>query len=85
MVEVVGEKVCVIVYDICYCLCEFVEFCVGIMIVNGFKVYFFDGYCSILELLFFVCYKNCCCGIMVMVSYNLLSDNVVKIYGFSGG
>lgn len=84
-IEVEGEKACAIAYDTRHRSRHFAELCAGIMVANGFKVYFLDGYRSTPELSFLVREKNCCCGIMVTASHNPPSDNAVKIYGAHGG
>ena len=80
-----ADKACAIAYDTRHQSRHFAELCAGIMVANGFKVYFLDDYRSTPELSFLVRYKNCCCGIMVTASHNPPSDNAVKIYGAHGG
>lgn len=63
---------------------EFAELCAGIMVANGFEVYFLDDYRSTPELSFLIRYKKCDCGIMVTASHNPPSDNAVKVYWSSG-
>lgn len=63
---------------------EFAELCAGIMVANGFKVYFIDDYRSTPELSFLIRHKKCDCGIMVTASHNPPSDNAVKVYWSSG-
>ncbi len=64
---------------------EFAELCAGIMVANGFQVYFIDDYRSTPELSFLIREKNCDCGIMVTASHNPPSDNAVKVYWSTGG
>lgn len=73
-----------IAYDTRHRSREFAELCAGIMVSNGFKVYFIDDYRSTPELSFLIRYKNCDCGIMVTASHNPPSDNAVKVYWSSG-
>lgn len=84
-IEVEGDRACAIAYDTRHQSRHFAELCAGIMIANGYKVYFLDDYRSTPELSFTVREKNCCCGIMVTASHNPPSDNAVKIYGANGG
>jgi phosphoglucomutase/phosphomannomutase len=63
---------------------EFAELCAGIMVANGFTVWFLDDYRSTPELSFLIRYKQCDCGIMVTASHNPPSDNAVKVYWSSG-
>jgi phosphomannomutase len=63
---------------------EFAELCAGIMVANGFTVWFIDAIRSTPELSLLVRYKNCDCGIMVTASHNPPSDNAVKVYWSSG-
>ena len=63
---------------------EFAELCAGIMVANGFTVYFIDDYRSTPELSYLIRYKQCDCGIMVTASHNPPSDNAVKVYWSSG-
>ena len=64
---------------------EFAELCAGIMVANGFTVYFIDDYRSTPELSFLIRHKKCSCGIMVTASHNPPSDNAVKVYWSNGG
>ncbi len=64
---------------------HFAELCSEVMVANGFKVYFLDGYRSTPELSFAVRHKQCSCGIMVTASHNPPSDNAVKAYWSTGG
>jgi phosphomannomutase len=73
-----------IAYDTRHRSREFAELCAGIMVANGFEVYFLDAYRSTPELSFLTRYKNCDCGIMVTASHNPPSDNAVKVYWSSG-
>ena len=73
-----------IAYDTRHRSREFAELCAGIMVHNGFKVYFIDDYRSTPELSYLIRYKNCDCGIMVTASHNPPSDNAVKVYWSSG-
>jgi len=57
---------------------EFAELCAGIMVANGFEVYFLDAYRSTPELSFLIRYKQCDCDILVTASHNTPCDNVVK-------
>ncbi|MGI9519440.1 MAG: phospho-sugar mutase [Pirellulaceae bacterium] len=63
---------------------EFAELCAGIMVANGFKVFFIDDYRSTPQLSFLIRHKKCDCGIMVTASHNPPSDNAVKVYWSSG-
>jgi len=63
---------------------EFAELCAGIMVANGFTVWFIDEIRSTPELSLLVRYKKCDCGIMVTASHNPPSDNAVKVYWSSG-
>lgn len=63
---------------------EFAELCAGVMVANGFKVFFIDDYRSTPELSYLIRYKKCDCGIMVTASHNPPSDNAVKVYWSSG-
>lgn len=63
---------------------EFAELCAGILVANGFTVYFIDDFRSTPELSFLIRYKKCDCGIMVTASHNPPSDNAVKVYWSSG-
>lgn len=73
-----------IAYDTRHRSREFAELCAGILVANGFTVYFIDEYRSTPELSFLIRYKNCDCGIMVTASHNPPSDNAVKVYWSSG-
>jgi phosphoglucomutase/phosphomannomutase len=73
-----------IAYDTRHRSREFAELCAGIMVANGFAVYFIDDYRSTPELSFLIRYKHCDCGIMVTASHNPPSDNAVKVYWSSG-
>lgn len=83
--EATGELACAIAYDTRHRSREFAELCAEIMVANGFKVYFLDGYRSTPACSFLVRYKNCSCGIMVTASHNPPSDNAVKAYWSTGG
>ncbi|MEL7496462.1 MAG: phospho-sugar mutase [Planctomycetota bacterium] len=73
-----------IAYDTRHRSREFAELCAGVMVANGFEVYFIDDYRSTPELSFLIRYKQCDCGIMVTASHNPPSDNAVKVYWSSG-
>jgi phosphomannomutase len=73
-----------IAYDTRHRSREFSELCAGILVHNGFKVYFIDDYRSTPELSFLIRLKKCDCGIMVTASHNPPSDNAVKIYWSNG-
>ena len=73
-----------IAYDTRHRSREFAELCAGILVANGFTVYFIDQYRSTPELSFLIRHKNCDCGIMVTASHNPPSDNAVKVYWSSG-
>lgn len=73
-----------IAYDTRHRSREFAELCSGIMVANGFEVYFIDDYRSTPELSYLIRYKNCDCGIMVTASHNPPSDNAVKAYWSTG-
>lgn len=73
-----------IAYDTRHRSREFAELCAGIMVANGFEVYFIDDYRSTPELSFLIRYKSCDCGIMVTASHNPPEDNAVKVYWSSG-
>ena len=73
-----------IAYDTRHRSREFAELCAGILVANGFTVYFIDQYRSTPELSFLIRNKNCDCGIMVTASHNPPSDNAVKVYWSSG-
>ncbi|MEM7474022.1 MAG: phospho-sugar mutase [Planctomycetota bacterium] len=79
------ELSCAIAYDTRHRSREFAELCAGIMVANGFKVYFLDEYRATPQLSFAVRYKECDCGIMVTASHNPPSDNAVKVYWSTGG
>lgn len=76
---------CALAYDTRHNSRHFAELCAGIMVANGFRVYFLDDYRSTPELSFLVRYKQCSCGIMVTASHNPPSDNAVKVYWSTGG
>lgn len=76
---------CAIAYDTRHRSREFAELCAGIMVANGFKVYFLDEYRATPQLSYAVRYKGCDCGIMVTASHNPPSDNAVKVYWSTGG
>ena len=73
-----------IAYDTRHRSREFAELCSGIMVANGFDVYFIDDYRSTPELSYLIRYKNCDCGIMVTASHNPPSDNAIKAYWSTG-
>ena len=73
-----------IAYDTRHRSREFAELCAGILVANGFTVYFIDEYRSTPELSFLIRHQNCDCGIMVTASHNPPSDNAVKVYWSSG-
>jgi phosphoglucomutase/phosphomannomutase len=79
------ELSCAIAYDTRHNSRRFAELCAGIMVANGFRVYFLDDYRSTPELSFLVRHKQCDCGIMVTASHNPPSDNAVKVYWSTGG
>jgi phosphoglucomutase/phosphomannomutase len=79
-----GPWTCGIAYDTRHRSREFAELCAGILVANGFTVFFIDDYRSTPELSFLVRYKKCDCGIMVTASHNPPSDNAVKVYWSSG-
>ena len=79
-----GPWSCAIAYDTRHRSREFAELCAGIMVANGFDVFFIDDYRSTPELSFLIRYKQCDCGIMVTASHNPPSDNAVKVYWSSG-
>ena len=68
-----------IAYDTRHRSREFSELCAGIMVQNGFTVYFIDDYRSTPELSFLIRYKNCDCGIMVTASHNPPSLSLIHI------
>ncbi|QDV11699.1 Phosphoglucomutase [Rosistilla oblonga] len=76
---------CAIAYDTRHKSRHFAELCAGIMVANGFKVYFLDDYRATPQLSFAVREKHCSCGIMVTASHNPPSDNAVKVYWSTGG
>lgn len=76
---------CAIAYDTRHRSRDFAELCAGIMVANGFKVWFLNDYRSTPEMSFMVRYKHCDCGIMVTASHNPPSDNAVKVYWSTGG
>lgn len=82
-----GKKnlACAIAYDTRHQSRHFAELCSGVMVANGFKVYFLDGFRSTPELSFCVREKQCDCGLMVTASHNPPSDNAVKAYWSTGG
>ncbi len=79
-----GNLSCAIAYDTRHRSRHFAELCAGIMVANGFKVYFLDDYRSTPQLSFTVRHKQCSCGIMVTASHNPPSDNAVKVYWSTG-
>lgn len=79
-----GPWSCAIAYDTRHRSREFAELCAGIMVAEGFEVYFIDDYRSTPELSFLIRYKGCDGGIMVTASHNPPSDNAVKVYWSSG-
>ncbi|HMO14083.1 MAG TPA: phospho-sugar mutase [Pirellulaceae bacterium] len=79
-----GPWSCGIAYDTRHRSREFAELCAGIMVANGFKVFFIDEYRSTPQLSFLVRFKRCDCGIMVTASHNPPSDNAVKVYWSNG-
>ncbi|MEZ6089329.1 MAG: hypothetical protein R3C05_15115 [Pirellulaceae bacterium] len=83
--ESATELSCAIAYDTRHRSRRFAELCAGIMVANGFKVYFLDDFRATPQLSFAVRYKNCNCGIMVTASHNPPSDNAVKVYWSTGG
>jgi phosphoglucomutase/phosphomannomutase len=76
---------CAITYDTRHQSRHFAELCAEVMVANGFRVYFLDGYRSTPELSFAVRHCDCDCGIMVTASHNPPSDNAVKAYWSTGG
>lgn len=76
---------CAIAYDTRHRSREFAELCAGIMVANGFEVYFLDEYRATPQLSYAVREKQCDCGIMVTASHNPPSDNAVKVYWSTGG
>jgi phosphoglucomutase/phosphomannomutase len=79
------EPPCAIAYDTRHNSRRFAELCGSVMVANGFRVFFLDGFRSTPELSFLVRYKQCACGIMVTASHNPPSDNAVKVYWSTGG
>lgn len=73
-----------IAYDTRHRSREFSELCAGIMVANGFEVFFIDDYRSTPELSYLIRFKECDCGIMVTASHNPPSDNAVKVYWSNG-
>jgi phosphomannomutase len=80
-----GPLSCAIAFDTRINSVHFSKLCAGIMVANGFQVYYLDEIRSTPELSFLVRYKNCSCGIMVTASHNPPSDNAVKVYWSTGG
>ena len=80
-----GPWSCGIAYDTRHRSREFAELCAGILVANGFHVFFIDDYRSTPELSFLIRYKKCDGGIMVTASHNPPSDNAVKVYWSNGG
>lgn len=76
---------CAIAYDTRHRSREFAELCAEIMVANGYKVFFLNGYRSTPELSFAVRYHKCDCGIMITASHNPPTDNAVKVYWSTGG
>ena len=76
---------CAIAYDTRHGSREFAELCAGIMVANGFQVFFLDDYRATPQLSYLVRQKQCHCGIMVTASHNPPSDNAVKVYWSTGG
>ena len=76
---------CAIAYDTRHRSREFAELCSAIMVANGYKVWFLDGYRSTPALSFTVRHKQCDCGIMITASHNPPTDNAVKVYWSTGG
>ena len=83
-VKPVGPWSCAIAYDTRHRSRHFAELCAGILVANGFEIYFIDDYRSTPELSFLIRYKQCDCGIMVTASHNPPSDNAVKVYWSNG-
>src|SRR5688572_28780674 len=79
------ELSCAIAYDTRHRSEHFARLCSEIMLANGFRVYFLQGYRSTPELSFCVRFKQATCGIMVTASHNPPSDNAVKAYWSTGG
>ncbi len=80
-----ANPACAIAYDTRHRSRHFAELCAGIMVANGFTVYFLDEYRSTPQLSFAVRHFGCTCGIMVTASHNPPSDNAVKVYWSTGG
>jgi phosphoglucomutase/phosphomannomutase len=80
-----AELSCAIAYDTRHRSEHFARLCAEIMVANGFRVYFLQGFRSTPELSFCVRYKKASCGIMVTASHNPPSDNAVKAYWSTGG
>jgi phosphomannomutase len=76
---------CAIAYDTRHRSRHFAELCAEVLVANGFKVWFLDGYRSTPELSVAVRHKRCSCGLMVTASHNPPSDNAVKAYWSTGG
>ncbi|MEK6235909.1 MAG: phospho-sugar mutase, partial [Planctomycetales bacterium] len=76
---------CAIAYDTRHRSRDFAELCAGVMVANGFKVHFLDGYRSTPALSFAIRHLNCSCGIMITASHNPPSDNALKVYWSTGG
>lgn len=75
---------CAIAYDTRHRSRHFAELCAGIMVANGFQVYFLDEYRATPQLSLAVRFKQASVGIMVTASHNPPSDNAVKVYWSSG-
>jgi len=75
---------CAIAYDTRHRSRHFAEWCAGILVANGFRVYFLDEYRATPQLSFAMRLKDCSCGIMVTASHNPPSDNAVKVYWRGG-
>ncbi|MEE2827017.1 MAG: phospho-sugar mutase [Planctomycetota bacterium] len=73
-----------IAYDTRHRSREFAELCAGILVANGFRVFFLDDFRSTPELSFLIRWKECDCGLMVTASHNPPSDNAVKVYWSNG-
>ncbi len=76
---------CAVAYDTRHRSRHFAELIAEVMVANGFRVYFLDGYRSTPELSFAVRHNHCACGVMVTASHNPPSDNAVKAYWSTGG
>lgn len=76
---------CAIAYDTRHRSRHFAELCSEVLVANGFKVWFLDGFRSTPELSVAVRHKRCSCGLMVTASHNPPSDNAVKAYWSTGG